>query len=442
MNEFDYTRKTAKEFLKEGDYLRAKEILEKLWEDSEKGDLYLLYDYGEALQKTGNSTKFVDICRNKEKIGLYMSNKYIKSKLCWCIYEGYIREYIHKSENIKEFQDFLQRAEFIVNNCVQEDTDKFYITPYVLTVRKVVKIYKEKGTNYRAILKWLEYLNPEKLPEKVFIYTDNKGSERENASLKEFYYQYKASALEKVREYEKCVECCETAFNVIEKFHYRNHIWLKERMLYSKCMLADDEKVASKCIKEYEELACKENYWYMYHKISQYYYMNNNIEEALYFASKAICVKFDGDNMNKLILDIGFLYENTGNIEYAKIFFHASAFYREKNKWSISEELEYKIKEYSLNIKEKPPIGLIKSICRKQVAIKDEKKKLYGNIKKIFINRGYGFINSNISNENDVYFKVADIIGKKVLKNGQKVEYEITKDGKGRKIAVKIKGVS
>ena len=152
--------------------------------------------------------------------------------------------------------------------------------------------------------------------------------------------------------------------------------------------------------------------------------------------SDLVNLGYDTSIISKVINEFDFSNDkDIAKKEYEKL-------YKKLSRKYDGKELEYKIKEYSLNIKEKPPIGLIKSICREQVAIKDGKKKLYGNIKKIFVNSGYGFINSDISNENDVYFKVADIIGKKVLRNGQKVEYEITKDGKERKIAVKIKGVS
>lgn len=439
MGEQECSKRFAKELIKKGEYEKAKSILEELWNTSSKDDMYILYMYGEALRKTNESIKFVEVCRDKEKLTIYLSNKYIKSMLCWCIYDSYIKNYTYNPDDIETFRCFIQRSEFIVANCTQESADKCFINPFVLTIRKVVKVYKDRGTNYRQILKWISNLKPEDLPEDVFTRIDSDGKERERASLKEFYYQNKSGALEKIGEYYDCIECCETAFKVIKRFHYKNHIWLKERLLYSKCMVAEDENESLNCINEYKIFANKANYWYMYHKISQYYYMNNKIEDALVYASKALCTNFNGENMNKLILDIGFIFENKGDIEKAKIFFQACAFYRERNKWIMPEELKYKILEYDINIKEEPKISIMKKICKNIINESEEYKREIGIITKIFFDRGFGFIMSN--NQEEIYFKIKNIYGNKTLNKGQKVNYEIIKDSKGRKNAIKIKGV-
>lgn len=439
MDEIEYSKGFAKELIDAGNFEIAKQVLEKLWNESSKDDMYLLNMYGRALRKTNESDKFVEICRDRKRFKTYLSNKYIKSTLCWCIYDCYIKEFEYDPDNSEAFNDFIHRAEFIVDNCVQEDKDNCFINPYVLTIRKVIKVYKGRGTNYRAMLRWIQHLDPSKLPEDVFKYTDESGVERENASLKEFYYQNKSAALEKLGEYLECIECCEDAFSLIQKFHYKNHIWLKERLLYSKCLTTDSEEQAKKCLNEYKSFVAKYNYWYMYHKISQYYYVNNKIDDAMYYACKALTINFNAENMVKLILDLGFIFENKGYLREAEMFFHACAYYRERNGWIISEELKYKIVEYKIEVNIKPKTHELQKICINFLNEHDRCNRKTGKIKKIFSDKGFGFISYN--NSEDIYFKIKNVTNLSTISIGKVVTFEIAEDFEGRKKAIKIKGV-
>ena len=62
LEDIDFTREKAKEYIKSGDMIKAEVILQDLWESSSKGDVYLLYDYGYALRNNRKSDKFIDIC--------------------------------------------------------------------------------------------------------------------------------------------------------------------------------------------------------------------------------------------------------------------------------------------------------------------------------------------------------------------------------------------
>ena len=46
MDEIDITREKAKEFVSNGNTIKAEEILEQLWTNSSKNDVYLLYEPG------------------------------------------------------------------------------------------------------------------------------------------------------------------------------------------------------------------------------------------------------------------------------------------------------------------------------------------------------------------------------------------------------------
>mgnify|MGYP001343283336 CR=1 FL=1 len=185
------------EILEKNPTEETEKILQKLWKDSQASNQIILSYYGRVLRKLDKQIEFIDICRKFIRNGREITNKYVLSCLCWCIYDYYIQSY---ESNDKEcLEKFIKEAKYIKDNCEQKED---YSNPYVLTVMKVLKIYNKGNMrnkkNLNAILEWISYLNPEKLSEKVFKYKDKNGEEREKASEKELYYQYKVKALEKL----------------------------------------------------------------------------------------------------------------------------------------------------------------------------------------------------------------------------------------------------
>ena len=277
------------------------------------------------------------------------------------------------------------------------------------------------------------------LSEEVFNFQDENGKDREFASLKEFYYQHMAKAHEKTGKYESCIEICETAFKQISKFHHKNNTWLKARMYYSKCMLQENIEDA---IIEYKELAYRENYWFMYHKLSQICFRYNKVPEALLYASKAFTCRFEHEKMVNLMSDTALLWQTIGNNANAKFFFQASAFYRKRQGWPFSEELQYAIRTLEIDVDEKPNIRVVQNISSDYVAtIEGKNERMEGQIDNILSHGGSGFIKPSQGGSN-VYFNMKDVFGKKTLVKGEKVDYELLKgkDEKIRAIKITIRG--
>jgi len=434
LEEIDFTRDKAKEYRKNGEFEKAEIILQNLWKNSSKNDVYLLYDYGYILRNNGKSDKLIEICREHARNKTIINNKYIINLLCWCIYDVYIKDFIKDEDS--NFEEFIKEATFIKNNSKQLPKDREYFNPYVLTIFKVIRVYlKSASVNYKEVLRWIEALNPTELSEEVFNFQDNSGQEREMASKKEFYYQYKTKALEKLQRYEECITTCEEAFDSIEQFHYRNHIWIKTRLYFCKCMEADDESIDYE-IYQYKKLAYKENHWFMYHKLSLICWRYGKMEDALLYANKALNCKFEYEKMNKLLQDVALLWENKGNIVNAKMYYEASGYYRNRNGWKITEELEFAVSKYKLNINNKPNIKLLQRVALEYVkGVEGEKQQLIGKI--CSLNGNYGFINVRDLNEN-VYFKTKDVLNPNLAKLGDLVEFELIETDKGNR-AVNIK---
>ena len=203
-------------------------------------------------------------------------------------------------------------------------------------------------------------------------------------------------------------------------------------------MEADSDSVENE-ISKYKKLAYKENHWFMYHKLSLICWRYGKMEEALLYANKALTCKFEFEKMNKLLQDVALLWEHKGNIMNAKIYYEASVYYRNRNGWKMTEELEFAISKYNLNINSRPNVNLIQKIATEYVKqIEGENEQVVGKILKI--NGDYGFINVR-EQKDKVYFKIRDVLNSNLLSVGNIVEFKMIKTDKGnRALNIKIRG--
>lgn len=434
-SEIEYTRENAKVEFEKNNFTMAKTIFTTLWEHSKKDDAYLLFEYGKVLRKLNESNIFIQICEELKFNQSIISNKYIVSLLCWCFYDRYVKTY--SVEDTNGFAEFIKRAEYVQSNCKQMEADEHFKTPYVLTILKVVKIYNDKSSkNYKEIIRWLLYLDPERLSEKDYNFIDETGKQREKASHKEFYFQHISKAYEKIQKYQECILICETALKNIKKFHYKNALWFKARLHFCKCMMQENIENA---ISEYKALAEKEKYWFMFHKLSLIYWRYNKIPEALLSASKAYTQRFEHEKMVNLLQDTALLWQAVRNEANAKLFFQASAYYRKLYGWPFTEELKYAVNNFTIDVEQKPDIKKMQSISNNYIEVIEGKTKRFeGIVEKILSHGGSGFIRASKSHE-DVYFNMKSVLNRKVLKVGDLVEYELLEKDDGKIQAINIK---
>lgn len=435
MPETELSAGNAKKLFSENKYDDAYTMYSEIWENSEKKDPFLLFNYGRSLRKVNKSIVFVNIYRNLDVNNSAHSNSYVISILCWCLYDSYIKDFT-ETENINEFDLFLKRARFIIDSSEQKKANEFFHNPYVLTIKKVVKAYNNRSsTNYNEIINWLNFLDPNILSEETYNFIDEHGKDRELASPKEFYYQQLAKCLEKNGRYKDCIKICKLAFENIKKFHYRNDMWIKGRMYYSKCMVEEDIDSA---INSYKIFADKCKYWFLYHKLSQIYFRHNKISDALLYASKSIVLHFEHEKMVNLLFDLGQLWQANGSNSNASLFYQASAYYRNRYEWNIPEELQFEINSTRINIEKTPNVKNIISISVNYIqSVEGIPDRSEGLVIKIFPHGGSGFIKFKHQNEN-IYFSKGDINKGETVSVGDTVFFEIisTKDNKTKAIQI------
>lgn len=437
MDNFETEFEEAKKLYNQKEYFASANKCKSLWENSNKNNHNLLAEYGKALRKDNRQEEFLEIYKELKKESYLRENKYILSVLCWCIYDLYIKTYEYNNE--EDLKLFLKYAIFIIKNCDQMDGKTHFYNPYVITVRKVIKTYRKmNNSNYKEIIKWLTTLNPDILSDEVFIISDETGKDREQASLKEFYYSNITRAYEKLGDYDNCIIYCNKALETIEgKFHHNNKVWITARLYYCKCMIEEDNV---KAIENYKRLAESEKHWYMYHKLSQILLQFSMPEESLFYACKSFNCRFEGQSMVNLMQDLGNLWLNQKNDRAsAKKFFQASAYYRKENDWNFSEDLEYAISSLDIDITLKPNSWDLKKITKKYVGeIENNENWYYGIVKSLLPSGRDGFIKQFAEKEN-IYFRKADLTDLTIYKERKKVKYQKSTDTKNRPIAINIR---
>lgn len=361
-----------------------------------------------------------------------LQNKFVNDAKMWCLYDVGIKG-IKISEEISddEIELFLKTADSIVLNCSQLSQDQYFNNPYVLTVVKTVKMLNRRASvNYKLIIEWLKKLDVEQLPmDDVNTFITEFGREVESASTREFYYYQLARAYEKDEEYQECINVCDRALGELQKFHYRNHLWLTARKLFCECMVAYNKQEA---IENYKRVVEKHQFWYMYHKLANIFWNNNQIKEALVYSCKAFDSSQEDKKLINVIDDLSYLFEANGDVHGAKIFAQAYVSIRNKYGWKIRYYARSRAELFGIDGENKDPIRLsmLKTYCDNYLNnILGIKQKGFGEIVCFTKNGFSGFIKQ--SNGQQIFFNKAQIKNRTEPKIGDRVEFDFSKNDKG-----------
>ena len=416
---------------KKDEYEKVIELCNEIYKHPLFNSVYVLYLHSKSLIRVGKPLDFVNVYRELS-VDLKKDEK-VMNNLCWCYYYGVIKQYDYK--DLDGFEKFLNTANYIIKNTKPDYTEN--TNPYILTVLKVVRIYKQKTSrNYNEILSWLDNLDKDKLSDECYEYKDQKGKLRELASHRERYYQHKTEAYEKIEEYEKCIQCCNEAFSSGVKWHYRNGKWLNARKLYCECIVNNGNE---KQLQEYKKMAFRENEWFMYSKLSDLYYRYNNPNVALIFAFKTLLTTNDYDKLVKVFMNIGILLKNFNNLNDAVVFFQASAYYRYKNAWNFPEELEFVLMQESIEYKKIPELRKIIDYAKSYLLkFAPNVVEYLGIVERIDTNKKSGII--KYDNNQKIYFSFRNLNSKKekICQNNS-VSFLIDTDEKNRKYAKNVR---
>lgn len=418
----------AKQLYNNGNYVDALTAIESAINSSKTYNEYHYYLYGNILRKLGQPDKFIEIMQDLFDKEIFKEEDFYNN-ISWCIYDLYVKDY-----NDDSTYDLYEKSKYIIDHCTQ--LDNITINPLVLTIFKNIKFLSIKSSvNYKLIIELLEKLDYAKLPnDDTFSFIDDRDIERELASKRERYFQTLTKAYEKVGNYKKCIDLCQIALNDNIKWHNKGNMWILSRLQYSKCKMDEDYENS---VNEYEKLAIKNRFWYMYHKLSNIYWSHNDINKALVYACMAFDINSEIEKKVNVMFDLGCLFEGCFKRDIASKFFHACYYYRNLNGWFIDSDLKYKVKFYDIDCSINPDIQYLKLITVEY--LNNNTSNLYGKIINISRDKGFGFI-SPIASKNNIYFKTKEIMNRsKYLPINSFVQYEIiTKNDKTSAIKIML----
>lgn len=397
-------------------------------EEVEKGNYnYYFSGYSRCCKNLGLDEEFIEFLNAHQEL---LKDEKISNQYSWIIYKTKIKNEI-------DIQNLQKYANIIIKSCRQGPFEDNNSTPYVLTIKRIVKVLKDQNNpNYRLIKEWILKLNQNDLrDDNIFNYKDESGTDRENPSYKEFYIQTLSKCYEKLGLFKECVTFCEESLKLNIKWHYNNKKWITARMLYCKCQIADDYGSA---VEEYKRIVEINKFWYMYYKLGNLYFRKNDLQNALKYQFLALDFRQEHKKLVNVLLQLAFIFQAKGEIENAKLFAHATANLRIENSWGISDELEFIICSLSIDIKKPIDWASLKKIKNEISTNSNFTKINEGKIKKLIKNGFSGFIEQK-GLPKDIFFNLSDVLfDKNKITEGMTVRYKlIEKDGSYKAINIK-----
>ena len=270
LSDYDIIRQNADALQSEKRYAEALPLYRSLWEGyREKCNEWDGWRYAFCLKQIKNYAEALDICRETYKLNRDFEP--LKGLYAWCIY------YTEITPSVVDESKFFRAAEAITQLAKQDDK----YSAYQIAVFKVLEYLTSKNI-YQAdkILEWTGKLDPKTLDDKVFIYTDKEGNQRETASKKEQYYMLRSRALLEKGGFDECIRICEEGLRTFEKLHYDNHVWFCWRIGLSYEGLGEYEKSLNLQL----ELLNTKKEWFIQKEIAEQYYRLGDYEKSLQYA--------------------------------------------------------------------------------------------------------------------------------------------------------------
>jgi hypothetical protein len=315
----------------------------------------------------------------------------------WCLYDVHIR-----GADAPE-PDVLNAAQTIVRLVAFDEQayDPAKI-PFVATVLRVANACDVRQRD-REALKWLDKLDPMRLPTNAFRGHDSKGREQEMASPREKYYSIRTRALERLGLWQECLNTAGHALGNCGPFHHDNDIWFARRIAISKVRLGQ----AAEALPELEQLAARKPTGFIHTDIATAAWQIGDTERTFKHALlAALAPQKIGFKLHPVQLLAEILWRR-GDVELARTHLQLCIAGRVSNGWKVQEDL--KILSNTWDVKE--PIGDVQGLLKQLEPLwrtwsGELNPRQTGMIQKILPHGRAGFIRSEGNQQ--FYFNTRD----------------------------------
>ena len=273
----------------------------------------------------------------KSLINLFPTIDWVKNEVAWTLVSGPFKQ-------VNSFNDAL-----IVAEIVEKITSNFIILKQVAF--KLSKLANNQE-NYEIVIDWLKKVNPIDLS-KDFI----KGTKWSDKS--QWNYNYYKTLLN-IGRYEEIISNIDESINEFPK--------IKEFFLNLKAKSFKESEKYEESVKIYEELLKYKNDWWFYKDYADLLLKMNLKDTALKMLYRAAILNKSKKIMVKNYQRIGDLCIELGKDKEALYHFILSKLIREKEGWTVSEDITSSIQKFSnsySDIYEINSINTIFSLCQK-----------------------------------------------------------------------------
>lgn len=346
------------------------------------------------------------------------------------IITGLIDESYH-ADNIFEKSNPLQEEILIVLPLL--DYNSKY-SPFSRLLSSTLKKEKKKPKpNWKFINDLLGNVDVNQLNTTCESFEANiRGRQRqiELASDMESWYAYKTKALLKLGLFQECYELSQEALNSFEKFHYNNDVWFARRIALCKKELGDTDIAIEELLAIYK----KKKEWFIQSELSELYFAKNNSKEALKYGILAANNFGDVEYKIGLFLNLGSILKSMNEIEKAFEHYLLVKLIRMEQGWKVEQSLLELIRKTKNNYEKEwqssnELLSHLKEYWKSELPkeefqiASDKTKNLFGEIKIINIEKGFGFIRGK--NNQDYYFKIFQLKSDvNQFKNGDHVVFD------------------
>jgi len=336
---------------------------------------------------------------------LHPEFEYNKNILSWILFENHVKKF-------KNSDKALEATVFILKNITQCKESSY--TNAVWEMTEHFKINK----NFDKAVEWLKKIDVELLSSdsrKYYVESDEKVYYY--YSEKEHWYSTMSKLLFDLENYEECIAICSESLKNISEFHHDNDIWINFRLLYSKAFLYEDAEL----IKELEDLSERKNHFILYFYIFRLKSKLGLTADAIDSGCKA-CLSISPDKMKiKVYYELGiFLYDHLDkNIGSKHILL--CKLIREKEGWIVPSNYSVYTEDLTTKNYKELKTELIEFW---NIRLKRELNFFEGEIVKIFVDKGFGFIKCE---EGNVYFSTKQFTSgaSNKLQQGSKIRFNI-----------------
>lgn len=214
-----------------------------------------------------------------------------------------------------------------------------YPCTFTLSAFKLLDAFSDQASfNATKVKSYLKLLNPEFLSSKEESYTTTDGKEIVSASMKEKYYSKLSKALDKLDDYNNCIEVSRQGLKKIDTFHYDNDLWFQYRIAKSELGLGNFD-IAKGLFEELVKTRVGSTKWFLFNEIAKIYFDNRDYITAQNYSIKGLLLGEEIKLSKELYIlqaKLFFRFEQLDNVKVIADLLNS--FYLEEDKAKISVE--------------------------------------------------------------------------------------------------------